>query len=211
MSGDAKAAARKKMADMDVLEKSIDTLLDSFLEGVEEVAGRLGIDRADTLNVLGRYSKRMRRWMVEHHAMLDAGGSRERADPTDAALLGAVMRQPGTGSGIGGFAATVPVHWFGSAIEVQSPIGVEVQPTWQKLNEEVGILRTSNRLRGERADRERVRREVAERRLRMVDRLLNEPGREGARLKECRGYVAAALRNMGVSVQRMGGATGDAS
>ena len=192
--------ALEKVNNMDVLAGSIDVLLDTFLEGVDEVQDRLGLDRADTLTVLGNYSKKLRRWMEAHHAMLDAGRRPERTDPTDAALLGAVMRQPG--SGVGGFASTVVLPQFGGGVRERTSgndqhLGVEQRPTWEQLNAEVGKLRTSNRLRGERADRERARRRDAEAQLVWC----------GCRV---RADVAKHACNVGNGVQRMGGATGDA-
>ena len=187
--------ALERVNNMDVLAGSIDVLLDNFLEGVDEVQDRLGLDRADTLAVLGNFSKKLRRWMEAHHAMLDAGRRPERTDPTDAALLGAVMRQPG--SGVGGFASTV-VHAWGPASRLPISPGVEVPPTREELVEELVVLRRSNRLRGERANRERRRREDAEAQLVWC----------GCRV---RADVAKHACNVGNGVQRMGGATGDAS
>ena len=214
--------ALERVNNMDVLAGSIDVLLDNFLEGVDEAQDRLGLDRADTLAVLGGFSKKLRKWMEEHHAMLDAGRRPERTDPTDAALLGAVMRQPG--SGVGSFAATVGhqrvrdaklptvvLHQFGGGGREwesgnDSHLGVEQRPTWDELNAEVGKLRASNRLRGERAKRERARRMAAEYRLRSVHGMLSD----GMDADDVLAYVAAVVRNVGNGVQRMGGATGDA-
>jgi hypothetical protein len=54
------------------LATSIELQLDTLCEGIDEVAGRLKLDRQATLIVCGNFSKKLRVWMEAHYAEIDA-------------------------------------------------------------------------------------------------------------------------------------------
>jgi hypothetical protein len=54
------------------LSLSIETQLDSLLEGISEVADRIGCERETVLIVCSNYGKKLHMWMQEHYDEIDA-------------------------------------------------------------------------------------------------------------------------------------------